>query len=101
MLLQVEQQNIVKDLGDRFVIDVDGQRSYLCYRSNNFIIDLYLAYVPESLRGYGHAKSLILFAFQYAVLNGLRVKTNCPAVKAYLKIYPEWKYILDKSSVLN
>lgn len=101
MILQTIQKNVVSDLGDRFIIESDGLRSYLCYRRDSLIIDLYSAYVPEVLRGNGHASSMILFALQYAVMNGLRVKANCPAVKAYLKVYPEWNYILDKSSVLN
>lgn len=101
MLLQTIQHNVVKDLGDRFIIESDGLRSYLCYRNDGLTLNIYSAYVPEVLRGNGHASSMILFALQYAVLNGLRVKANCPAVVAYLKIYPEWRYIIDKSSVLN
>jgi predicted GNAT family acetyltransferase len=101
MLLQIIHNNVVKDLGDRFIIESDGLRSYLCYRRDGITIDIYSAYVPEALRGNGHASSMILFALQYAVMNGLRVKANCPAVKAYLKVHPEWIYILDKSSVLN
>ncbi len=96
MLLQIKQQNVVLDNGDRFIIEADAQKSYLCYKVDGQTMDLYSAYVPENLRGNGHASSLILFALQYAVLNGLYVKDNCPAVKAYIKIYPEWKYILKR-----
>ncbi len=94
MLLQIKHQNVVLDKGDRFIIESDTQRSYLCYKIEGQTLDLYSAYVPENLRGNGHASSLILFALQFAVLNGLFVKPNCPAVKAYIKIYPEWIYIL-------
>lgn len=97
MLLQVNQHNVVIDRGDRFVIDSEGSRSYLCYRIHHQIIDLYCAYVPKELRGNGHASSLILFALQYAVLNGLRVKANCNAVQAYVKLYPEWRYIMSST----
>lgn len=96
MLLQVKHQNIVVDRGTRFVIESDDYISYLSYRIDEQTLDLYSAYVPEFLRGNGHASSLILFALQYAVLNGLWVKPNCPAVKAYINIYPEWKYIIAK-----
>ncbi len=94
MLLQINQHNVVLDRGDRFVIDSCGLRSYLCYRICNETIDLHCAFVPKELRGNGHASSLILFALQYAVLNGLRVKANCAAVQAYIKLYPEWRYII-------
>lgn len=101
MLIQIQQHVAVTDLGDRFVIDTDNLRSYLCYRLQGITLDLYCAYVPEALRGNGHASSLILFALQYAVLNGLRVKPNCAAVRAYIKLYPEWRYILEQGSQLN
>jgi predicted GNAT family acetyltransferase len=96
MLLQIKQQNIVLDTKDQFVIETDTQKSYLSYRIVDQTLDLYCAYVPENLRGNGHASSLILFALQFAVLNGLWVKANCAAVRAYIKMYPEWRYIIAK-----
>ncbi|MGE5316709.1 MAG: N-acetyltransferase, partial [Chloroflexota bacterium] len=95
MLLQVQKKLAIKDLGDRFVIDADGLRSYLLYRCDGLYLDLYCAYVPESLRGNHHAESMILFAFKFAVMNGYLIKPNCAAVRAFVKIYPEWRYIID------
>lgn len=95
MLLQIKHQNVILDKGDRFIIESDTQRSFLCYRIAGQTLDLHCAYVPENLRGNGHASSLILFALQFAVLNGLWVKPNCPAVRAYIKMYPEWRYIIS------
>lgn len=96
MLLQVKHHNEVIDRGNKFVIESDEYLSYLSYRIDGQTLELYSAFVPEVLRGNGHASSLILYALQYAVLNGLWVKANCEAVRAYIKIYPEWKYILVK-----
>lgn len=94
MLLQATRHNVVQDSGDRFFINFDGYTSYLTYRIVQHTIDLYCAYVPELSRGNGHACSLISHALQFAVMNGLRVKASCQAVKAYIKMYPEWNYIL-------
>jgi predicted GNAT family acetyltransferase len=96
MLLQIKQHNTVTDQGNKFVIESGGLQSFLSYRIEGNSIDLYCAYVPEVLRGNGHAVSLILFALQFAVMNGLRVKPNCEAVRAYLKYYPEWSYIIAR-----
>lgn len=93
MLLQISKHNCVIDNGNEFIIHSENLYSYLRYRITDEVLDLFSAYVPESLRGNGHASSLILFALQYAVMNGLRVKANCAAVKAYIKIHPEWSYI--------
>lgn len=101
MLLQIQKELTVKDLGDRFVIDAGELRSYLLYKCDGCYLDLYSAYVPESLRGNGHAVSLILHAFKFAVMNGYIVKPNCAAVRAFVKMYPEWRYIIDKSTLLN
>lgn len=96
MLLQVKQHNIVTDRGDKFIVFGEERDSFLSYRINDQTLDLYCAYVPEESRGNGHATSLILFALQHAVLNGLWVKPNCAAVKAYFKQYPEWRYIIAR-----
>lgn len=94
MLLQATRHNVVLDSGDRFIINFEGHDSYLTYRIDQQTLVLYCAYVPELSRGNGHACSLISHALQYAVLNGLRVKASCQAVKAYIKMNPEWNYIL-------
>lgn len=96
MLLQVKHHNVVIDRGNKFIIEADEFTSYLSYRISEQTLDLYCAYVPEVQRGNGHACSLILFALQYAVLNGLWVKPNCAAVRAYINIYPEWNYIIAR-----
>ncbi len=96
MLLQVKPQNIVTDRGDKFIILGEERDSFLSYRIENHTLDLYCAFVPEESRGNGHATSLISFALQYAVLNELWVKPNCAAVKAYLKLYPEWRYLITR-----
>jgi len=96
MLLQVKQHNLVIDRGDKFIIISEEENSFLSYRITDQSLDLYCAYVPEVLRGNGHATSLILFALQFAVMNGLWVKPNCAAVRAFFKLYPEWRYIIAR-----
>lgn len=96
MLLQVKQHNLVIDRGDKFIIISEEENSFLSYRIIDQSLDLYCAYVPEVLRGNGHATSLILFALQFAVMNGLWVKPNCAAVRAFFKLYPEWRYIIAR-----
>lgn len=96
MLLQVKQQNLVIDRGDKFIIKSEEENSFLSYRIDDQTLDLYCAYVPEVIRGNGHATSLILFALQFAVMNGLWVKPNCAAVRAFFKLYPEWRYIIAR-----
>lgn len=96
MIIQEARNNIVLDAGKRFVITYDGIESYLRYRIENNILDLYCAFVPESSWNKGHGCSLILHALQFAVLNGLRVKPSCKAVIAYINRNPEWQYITVK-----
>lgn len=94
MLLQALNNYTVIHQDQRFIIESEGLISYLRYYVHDETVDLFSAYVPESLRGNGYAASLILHALKYAVLNGLRVKPECAAVRAYLNLYPEWKYIV-------
>lgn len=85
-------QSHIINTGKMFVIRTNGLESYLAYRIHGQELDLFSAYVPESLRGSGYASELILHGIHYAVLNGLRVRANCPAAAAYIKRNPEWNY---------
>lgn len=96
MLIQQARNNVVLDKGKMFVIYYEEIESYLKYRIDSGVLDLYCAYVPETSWNKGHGCSLILHALQFAVLNGLRVKPNCKAVIAYIERNPEWKYITVK-----
>ncbi len=94
MQLQIKKHIEVVDKGNMFAIETESETSYLKYHIYKDTIELYSAYVPEVLRGNGHAASLILFAMQFAVLNGYWVVPACPAVREYIRQFPEWIYIV-------
>lgn len=87
-------QSYIINTGKMFIIRTEGLESYLAYRIRGGELDLFSAYVPESFRGRGYASELILHSIHYAVLNGLRVRANCPAAAAYMQRNPEWNYTL-------
>ncbi len=97
MQLQIKQHIEIVDKGNKFAIETEIDSSYLRYYISDNTIELFSAYVPQSLRGNGHAASLILFALQFAVLNGYWVRAACPAVKEYIRQYPEWSYIVKRT----
>ncbi len=86
-------KSTVIDTGERFIIDHQGQESYLSYRRRGKVLDFYSAFVPVPLRGHGYAKDLILYGMHYAVLNGLLVNPSHPAVVRFLQVYREWEYL--------
>ncbi|MDD2529478.1 MAG: GNAT family N-acetyltransferase [Lentimicrobiaceae bacterium] len=86
-------KSTVIDTGERFIIDHQGQESYLSYRLQGQVLDFYNAFVPGPLRGKGYAKDLILYGMHYAVRNGLRVQPSHPAVVRFIQLNREWEYL--------
>lgn len=86
-------KNTILDTGNKFIIQQNGEESWLAYRQKGEVMDFYSTFVPGALKGQGMAADLILHGIHYAVLHGLRVKPSCPAVARFLELNREWQYL--------
>ena len=52
--------------------------------------------VPEELAGKGIASSLVKKALEDIQQKGLRLVPLCPFVRKYIRLHPEWKFLVTK-----
>ena len=74
-----------------FVLEIEGQASFIRYRENQRVIELLHTEVPSEMEGKGVAAALVEKTFKYLEENSLKMKPLCSYVLSYLKLHPEWE----------
>ena len=78
-----------------FVATVDGHEAELAYsQPTSNLIDFAHTFVDEALRGKGVGEALAKEGLNYAREKGLRVKTSCKFMDAFVKRHPEYQDLL-------
>ena len=78
-----------------FVATVDGYEAELAYSQPTAnLIDFAHTFVDEALRGKGVGEALAKEGLNYAREKGLRVKTSCKFMDAFVKRHPEYQDLL-------
>jgi hypothetical protein len=79
----------------RFVAIVDGTQAVLEYSPlADDVLDYRHTFVPETLRGRGIAKELVVYGLDHARKNHLRVRPTCPYVAKVIRENPEYLDLL-------
>ena len=76
---------------NRFEIRVDSLVAELTYSLRGDTILFLHTGVPSELEGQGVGAKLAKAGLEYARANGLRIKSLCSFVSAYLKRHPEYQ----------
>lgn len=81
-----------------FTVTEDGQKGELTYaRPADGIVDFQHTWVDEALRGRHIGDALAEKALTFAKEEGLRIRTTCTFMKAYVERHPEWQSLRDKA----
>ncbi|MDD4638062.1 MAG: GNAT family N-acetyltransferase [Bacteroidales bacterium] len=75
----------------RFETEQECVVAYVEYQVKGDSFDIVSTQVPQPLEGRGVGTSLVRFAYQYAVDNGLKPKATCPFAAIWLKRHPEYE----------
>ncbi len=78
----------------RYELAEAGQVAIAEYRLEGGVITFTHTYVPPTLEGQGIASSLIAFALADVRARGLKVRSRCSFVTAYLARHPETRDLL-------
>ncbi len=89
--------NIKHNPGEQsFTVSAEGHAGELTYaRPSDGIVDFQHTYVDEALRGRHIGESLAEAALGFAKAEGLRIRTSCTFVAAYVKRHPEWEKLRE------
>jgi len=74
----------------RFELDVDGQTALAYYRIEDGEMVFTSTQTPPALQGQGVASELIRKALEFAREQGLKIRSECSFVDAFLKKRPEF-----------
>jgi len=77
-----------------FEFFIEGQRSFIDYKTKGNKIYLVHTEVPQELQGQGVAEALVEKAFQYIEAQHMILIPMCSYVQLFLKKHPEWDRIL-------
>ena len=77
-----------------FELIVDGQRSFIDYKTRDNKIYLIHTEVPQELQGRGVAEALVEKALNYIEEHHLKLVPLCTYIQAFLKRHPEWDRLL-------
>lgn len=73
----------------RFVADIDGAEAVLEYTVRAAgVLDYRRTFTPPPLRGQGIAKTVVLFALDYAREQGVKIIPTCPYVAKVVRENP-------------
>lgn len=74
----------------RFELDVEGETALAYYRIQDGVMVFTSTQTPRALQGQGVASELIRNALEVARERGLKVRSECSFVDAFLKKSPEF-----------
>jgi predicted GNAT family acetyltransferase len=92
--LQIQIINNTKR--NRFETEINGEFAYVKYGFYKGDIALIHTYVPKSARGKGISSALAKFALEYVKEQHLKLMVYCPVIAQYIKIHPEYEFLVDK-----
>lgn len=75
----------------RFNLEVDGHVAYEVFERFPGGIAYLHTIVPKELEGRGVGSALVKYILDYAAENKLKVRPDCPFVKAYIDRHPEYQ----------
>ncbi|MDO5104109.1 MAG: GNAT family N-acetyltransferase [Lautropia sp.] len=82
---------ILNEAENRFEMHVDGHMAYEVFERFPGGIAYLHTIVPKELGGRGIASTLVKYILDYAAEQGLKVRPDCPFVKAYIDRHPEYQ----------
>lgn len=85
------QEIILNEAEHRFELHIDGHMAYEVFERFPGGIAYLHTIVPEALSGKGVGSKLIKYILDYAAKNQLKVRPDCPFVKAYIDKHPEYQ----------
>ncbi len=80
-----------------FTVEEGMLNAFLSYRIQNHTLYLMNTQVSEEARGKGWGGILMVEVLQYAESEKYQIAVLCPFARAYLKKFPKWEFLLDKS----
>lgn len=84
---------VLNEAENRFELVVDGHMAYEEFERFPGGIAYLHTIVPKALGGRGVGSVLVRHILDYAVNNQLKVRPDCPFVKAYIDKHPEYQTI--------
>ncbi len=84
---------VLNEAAQRFELVVDGQVAFEKFERFPGGIAYLHTIVPKALEGRGIGGALVRHIMDYAVQNQLKVRPDCPFVKAYIDKHPEYQAI--------
>lgn len=82
---------VLNEAAHRFELTIDGHMAYEVFERFPGGIAYEHTIVPEALEGRGVGSRLVRHILDYAAANGLKVRPDCPFVKAYIDRHPEYQ----------
>ena len=81
----------------RFELELEnGLTAFIMYKRKNDHLALIHSEVPESLRGQGIGKKLVLKTLEQIEKEGLTATAYCPYIKAVVLDSEKWKNIINQ-----
>ncbi len=84
---------VLNEAESRFELVVDGHMAYEVFERFPGGIAYLHTIVPKTLGGRGVGSALVRHILDYAVSHQLKVRPDCPFVKAYIDKHPEYQAI--------
>lgn len=84
---------VLNEAARRFELVVDGHVAFEEFERFPGGIAYLHTIVPKALEGRGIGGALVRHIMDYAVQNQLKVRPDCPFVKAYIDKHPEYQAI--------
>jgi hypothetical protein len=81
----------LNEAAHRFELVVDGHMAYEVFERFPGGIAYLHTIVPKELGGQGVGSQLVKYILDYAAQNRLKVRPDCPFVKAYIDKHPEYQ----------
>jgi hypothetical protein len=81
----------LSEAAHRFELVVDGHMAYEVFERFPGGIAYLHTIVPKELGGQGVGSQLVKYILDYAAQNRLKVRPDCPFVKAYIDKHPEYQ----------
>lgn len=86
-----EPDVILNEAENRFELHIDGHMAYEVFERFPGGIAYLHTIVPKELEGRGVASRLVRHILDYAQREGLKVRPDCPFVRAYIDKHPEYQ----------
>lgn len=89
--MSLETPVTLNEAEHRFEMHIDGHMAYEVFERFPGGIAYLHTIVPPALEGHGVASRLVKHILDYAAEHGLKVRPDCPYVKAYIDKHSEYQ----------